>query len=266
MTGAVLVTGAGARLGAAMARRFAGEGHDIALHYNTSDDGARAVAADVEAAGRRAVPLQADLSSPDACADLVARARDALPGLNGLVNSASVFERDTLATMTPDFLRRQMRVNAEAPLYLTQALWRSAENATPSPPGMTGGNDAEDAGHEDGWVLNMIDSKVRQLTPEFFSYTLSKLALEDATRMLAMACAPRLRVNAIAPGLILRSGAQTDAQFEALHDRNPLQRGPTVEDICDMAVMLAGARGTTGQVVTVDGGRHFYSPGHPQNT
>jgi len=246
MTGAVLITGAGARLGKAMALRFAQEGYDIALHYNTSDDGARAAAAAIRALGREAVLMQADLSDPDACAALVAGAIDALPRLTGLINSASVFERDGLATMTPDFHRRQMRINAEAPLFLGQALWR----------GIAG----------EGWILNMIDAKVNQITAEFFSYTLSKLALEDGTRMLAMACAPRVRVNAIAPGLILRSGAQTDAQFAAVHANNPLRRGSTTVDICDMAVMLAGARATTGQIVTVDGGSHFYSPGHPQNS
>ena len=244
--GAVLVTGAGARLGKAMALRFAREGHDVAVHYNTSQDEARAVELAIRAMGRRAVLLQADLVDPDACAALVARALDALPRLNGLINSASVFERDTLDTMTPGFLRRQMQVNAEAPVFLTQAFRR----------GIAG----------EGWALNLIDAKIGQITPEFFSYTLSKLALEDATRMLAMACAPKVRVNAIAPGLFLRSGAQTDAQFAAVHARNPLERGPTADDICDMAVALASARSTTGQIVAIDGGRHFYSPGHPQNT
>jgi len=246
MTGAVLVTGAGARLGRALALRFAEEGHDIALHYNTSHTGAQTAAEAIRAMGREAVLLHADLTDLDACAALVTQARTALPRLNGLINSASLFERDSLATMEPDFFRRHMRVNAEAPLFLAQAFWR----------GITG----------EGWILNMIDAKVGQITPEFFSYTLSKLALEDATRMLAMACAPKVRVNAIAPGLVLRSGAQTDAQFTAVHDRNPLGHGPSERDICDMAVTLAGARSTTGQIVTVDGGRHFYSPGHPQNS
>ncbi len=246
MTGAVLVTGAGARLGKAMAVRFAQEGYDVALHYNTSDTGAQEAAAAIRAAGREAVLLRADLADLDACADLVSHALDALPHLSGLVNSASVFERDSLGTMTEDFYRRQMRINAEAPLFLGQAFWR----------GIAG----------EGWIINMIDAKIRQITAEFFSYTLSKLALEDGTRMLAMACAPKVRVNAIAPGLILRSGAQTDAGFEAVHACNPLRRGSTVDDICDMAAMLAGARATTGQIVTVDGGAHFYSPGHPQNS
>lgn len=246
MTGAVLITGAGARLGRAMALRFAREGLDVALHYNTSAAGAETVAAEITAMGRNAVLLQADLSDLDACSGLVERALAALPHLIGLIHSASVFERDSLATMDAEFFHHQMRINAEAPLFLSQAFWRGT-------PGK-------------GWIITMIDAKIRQLTPEFFSYTLSKLALEDVTRMLAMACAPKTRVNAIAPGLILRSGAQTDAQFEAVHDRNPLQRGPTSADICDMAVMLAGAEGTTGAIVTVDGGSHFYSPGHPKNS
>ncbi len=245
MTRAVLITGAGARLGKALALRFAAEGCDIALHYNTSDTGAREAAETIRETGRQAVTLQADLSDPDACKGLVERAMDALPHLDGLINSASVFERDGLATMEAGFFRTQMRVNAEAPLFLGQAFWRGIA--------------------ERGWILNLIDSKVRQITPEFFSYTLSKLALEDVTRMLAMACAPKVRVNAIAPGLVLRSGAQTDADFERVHDLNPLKHGPRVKDICDMAVTLAGAQATTGQIVTVDGGRHFYSPKEPRN-
>ena len=243
---AILVTGAGARLGKALALRFAREGHDIALHYNTSDTGAREAATTIESMGRRAILLQADLGSAQACADLVAQAHDALPALTGLVNSASVFERDRLDTMDPAFLRRHMAINAEAPLLLSQAFHRTIDGS--------------------GWIINLLDAKVFQTTPEFFSYTLSKLTLVQVTEMLAMACAPRVRVNGIAPGLILRSGAQTDADFERVHDRNPLQRGPTEGDICDMAVTLANARATSGQIVAVDGGRHFYSPSHAQNT
>ena len=246
MTPAILITGAGARLGKALALHFAREGHDIALHYNTSDEGARETADAIHAMGRKTALLQADLSDPDACAALITRAHDAFPHLTGLINSASVFERDTLATMTADLLREQMAVNAEAPLFLGQAFHRAIDR--------------------EGWIINLLDAKVFQTTPEFFSYTLSKLALVQVTEMLAMACAPKIRVNGIAPGLVLRSGAQTDADFERVHDRNPLQRGPTEADICDMAVTLANACATSGQIVAVDGGRHFYSPSHAQNT
>lgn len=246
MTSPILITGAGARLGKALALHFAREGHDIALHYNTSDAGAREAASAIEAMGRRTALLQADLSDPAACAALVTRAYEAFPTLTGLINSASVFERDTLDTMTVDFLRQQMSVNAEAPLFLGQAFWQTIDG--------------------DGWIINLLDSKVFQTTPEFFSYTLSKLALVQVTEMLAMACAPKVRVNGIAPGLVLRSGAQTDADFERVHDLNPLKHGPTEAEICNMALTLARAASTSGQIIAVDGGRHFYSPSHAQNT
>lgn len=242
---AVLVTGAGKRLGRAFALRFAREGYDVALHYHSSDAGARETQAEIEAMGRTAVLVKADLDDPDTCAPLVADAVAALPGLCALVNSASVFEYDRFATATRAFYGTQMRVNAESPMLLTQALWRTIDGP--------------------GWVVNIIDCKVFQTTPEFFSYTLSKLALEDVTRMTAMACAPKLRVNAVAPGLVLRSGNQTDADFELAHHQNPLKRGPMVEDICNTAVMLAHTPSMTGQIVAVDGGRHFYSPSHAEN-
>ena len=190
--------------------------------------------------GRRAETYRADLSDLDAAVAMVGQVAADFPKLEGLVNSASIFDRDSFESMTPAFYAEQMRINAEAPLFLTQALWKAADGP--------------------GWVLNLIDSKINQLTPAFFSYTLSKLALEDVTRMTAMACAPKLRVNAIAPGLVLRSGNQTDAEFARAHDRTPLGKGPTEDDIADMALALADARTATGQIVTVDSGLHFYSP------
>ncbi len=246
MTPAILITGAGARLGKALALRFAREGHDIALHYNTSDTGAYQVASAIEAMGRKATLHQADLSDSKACTALIAQAHDAFPNLTGLINSASVFERDTLDTMDVDFLRNQMSINAEAPLFLGQAFWQTIDTS--------------------GWIINLLDAKVFQTTPEFFSYTLSKLALVQVTEMLAMACAPKVRVNGIAPGLVLRSGNQTDADFERVHDLNPLKHGPTEQEICDMALTLARSNATSGQIIAVDGGRHFYSPSHAQNT
>lgn len=236
----VLVTGGAQRLGRAIALHFARHGYDLAIHYRTSEDEARSVCGEIEGMGRAARHYRADLSDLGACADVVSQVAADFPNLTGLVNSASVFERDDIATMTPEFYAAQMRVNAEAPLFLTQALWKAVDRR--------------------GWALNLIDSKIDQLTPAFFSYTLSKLALANATRMLAMACAPKLRVNAIAPGLVLRSGNQTDAEFERVHGKTPLERGPTPDDIAQMALALAEAPTTTGQTVTVDGGLHFYSP------
>ena len=236
----VLVTGGAQRLGRAIALRFAAAGFDIAIHYRSSVEDARALRGEITAFGSRAETYQADLADPAQTDALVPAVLEDFPHLEGLVNSASVFERDKFGAITRDFLHGQARVNAEAPLFLTQALWNLATHP--------------------GWVLNLIDSKVNQITPAFMSYTLSKLALEDVTRMTARACAPKLRVNAIAPGLVLRSGNQTDADFEKVHDQTPMQRGPTAEDIAEMAFALANAPSTTGQIMTVDGGLSFYSP------
>ena len=238
--GAVLVTGGAKRLGRAVALRLADEGWDIAIHYNRSSGDAEAVAAEIQSKGRRAEIFQADLDDPAACAGLIAQAAQSLPNLEGLVNSASVFAPDMLDTMEPGFLRNQAAVNAEAPLYLTQALMKVIDRR--------------------GWVFNFIDCKVFNLSPDFFSYTLSKLALENVTRMCAMACAPKLRVNGIGPGLVLPSGGQSQAEFDAEHDQIPLRQGPTPDEIAHWVVALARSPSATGQIIAVDGGRHFYTP------
>lgn len=235
----VLVTGAAKRIGREIALRFAHEGYDLALHYNHSIREAQAVAKEIEAMGRTVVLAPADLGDPLACVALVERVAGECPGLVGLVNSASIFAPDTLETMTLDFYREQMAVNAEGPLFTTQAFHRVLDGP--------------------GWVVNLVDCKVFQLTPDFFSYTLSKLALESVTKMCAMACAPKLRVNGVAPGLVLRSGDQTDEIFRYEHDRIPLRVGPTTGHISDAVMMLARAVSTTGQIIAVDGGRHFYT-------
>ncbi len=236
----VLVTGGAQRLGRAIALRFAAAGHDIAIHYRTSEPDARALREQIIALGRKAEIYQADLSDAEQTDGLIPAVLADFGVITGLVNSASVFDRDRFGALTRTSLHAQARVNAEAPLFLTQTFW----NLTDGP----------------GWVLNLIDSKINQITPAFASYTLSKLALEDITRMTARACAPKLRVNAIAPGLVLRSGNQTDSDFERVHDENPMRRGPTPDDIAEMALTLANAPSTTGQIITVDGGLSFYSP------
>lgn len=236
----VLVTGAARRIGRGIALRFAREGYDVALHYNRSAGEAEAVAEEIRALGRAVTLVPAELADPFACTALIERVAGECPGLVGLVNSASIFAPDTLDTMSLDFYREQMAVNAEAPLLTTQAFHRVLDGP--------------------GWVVNLVDCKVFQLTPDFFSYTLSKLALESVTKMCAMACAPKLRVNGVAPGLVLRSGSQTDEIFHYEHDRIPLRVGTTVDHIADAVIMLAGAVSTTGQIISVDGGRHFYTP------
>jgi NAD(P)-dependent dehydrogenase (short-subunit alcohol dehydrogenase family) len=148
-----------------------------------------------------------------------------------------VFKRDTIASLSPSLWEEQLRINALAPILLTRAFHRlsAAQNC----------------------VINMLDQKVANATPDFFSYTISKLALHNATRMMAMSLWPKTRVNGIAPGIVLRSGDQTEEQFRAVHNRTPLGIGPSLQEICRAVALLADTPSITGQVITIDGGRHL---------
>ncbi|NWG46075.1 MAG: SDR family oxidoreductase [Alphaproteobacteria bacterium] len=239
--GAVLVTGAGRRLGAALAEGLAGAGFAVFVHYNGSREPAEAVCARIRAAGGRAEAVAGDLSDPSVPAGLIERC-SALRPLTALVNSASVFDYDRWDTVTGEGAARQMQVNAFAPVLLAQAFAR----ALPA--------DGR------GAIVNILDQKLWNLHPDFFSYTLSKTALWCATQMLAQALAPRIRVNAVAPGLTLRSGAQTEADFEAMRVRNPLERPNQPGDILQAVLYLLAAEAVTGQALKVDGGEHLKRP------
>ncbi len=236
-TKAALITGAARRIGRAIATHLAGEGWDIAIHYNTSLAEAQGLADDVKAAGVGCRLYRQDLNDP-AAADALAKACIAdFPHVRLLVNSASIFKKDTVATLNPALWDEHLRINALAPILLTRAFHRLGEGQN--------------------CVINMLDQKVTGVTPDFFSYTISKLALHNATRMLAMSLWPKTRVNGIAPGLVLRSGDQTEAQFQQAHNRTPLGVGPSLGEICRAVSLLADTPSITGQVITIDGGRHL---------
>ncbi len=236
-TKAALITGAARRIGRAIALHLAGEGWDIAGHYNTSHEDALSLQKEVQALGAECRLYTADLSDPSAADDLIARCVADFPHASLLVNSASIFKRDTVASLSPELWDEHLNINALAPILLTRAFHRlsAAQNC----------------------VINMLDQKVANVTPDFFSYTISKLALSNATRMLAMSLWPKTRVNGIAPGLVLRSGDQTEEQFKAVHRRTPLGVGPSLAEICRAVVLLAETPSITGQVITIDGGRHL---------
>lgn len=236
-TKAALITGSARRIGRAIATHLAGEGWDIGIHYNTSRDEAHSLEAEVRAAGVDCRLYPADLNDPAAADRLVERCIGDFPHTRLLVNSASIFKRDTVATLTPELWQAHLRINALSPILLTRAFHR--------------------LGAGQNCVINMLDQKVTNATPDFFSYTISKLALHNATRMLAMSLWPKTRVNGIAPGLVLRSGDQTEEQFRQVHSRTPLGVGPSLEDVCRAVSLLAGTPSITGQVVTIDGGRHL---------
>ena len=235
-----LVTGAGLRIGRAIAVDLAAHGHAVALHYRSSEEEARAVMKTIVDAGGRAALVRADLADPVAAERLVAAAADALGGpVLTLVNNASLFEADTLATLTPAGWQAHLSVNTLAPLLLTQAL------AAALPAGKKAN------------VINMIDQRVWRLDPTFMSYTASKAALWTLTRTTAQALAPYVRVNAIGPGPTLQSTHQSAADFAAEAASVPLERGPDLAEICRAVRFLLETPSMTGQMLALDGGQHL---------
>ena len=234
-----LITGAAQRIGRAVALRLARDGWAVAVHYNRSAEAALAVVDAIIAAGGQAVALPADLAKEDEVLTLVPRAMDALGPLGCLINNASLFEHDTPLTSTRASWDAHMETNLRAPFVLTQSL------AAQLP---------EDS---EGLVINIIDQRVWNLTPHFTTYTLSKAALWTLTQTLALALAPRLRVNAIGPGPTLPSPRQTDAQFAQQCAAMPLRRGTSPDEIAEAVRFIIRSPSMTGQLIALDGGQHL---------
>ena len=235
----VLITGAGRRIGRALAERLGRSGWAVGVHYHGSSAEADAVVTEITTAGGRAAALRAELADPTAAAHLIPACVAALGPVGALINNASIFERDELATLTPESWDSHIAVNLRAPVLLTQAF------AAQLPP------------EGRGAVINIIDERVWHLTPHFVSYTVSKAGLWTLTQTLAMSLAPRIRVNAIGPGPTLPSPRQSQAQFEAVAGSMPLQRGATPAEICDAAEFILAAPAMTGQMIALDGGQHL---------
>lgn len=238
MAGTVLVTGGGARIGRAIALDLGRRGWNVAVQYRQSDQGARQVVDEICGAGAQAIALQAHLSDPDAVRSLLPRAVDGLGPVTCLVNNASVFENDTLDSVTDASWLEHMGVNTYAPLLLAQAFAAQDDVA--------GGN-----------IINLLDQRVWKLTPKFLSYTVSKMGLWTLTRTLAMDLAPDVRVNAIGPGPTLPSPRQTDEQFQRQCAATPLQRGADLADICRAVRFIIETPSMTGQMIALDGGQHL---------
>ncbi|MEL6915321.1 MAG: SDR family oxidoreductase [Pseudomonadota bacterium] len=242
-----LVTGAGGRLGQAMAVYLAERGHDVAVHYASSASGAQATVAAIEAAGRRGRALKADLLDDDQTEALLPAARDALGGeISCLVNNASIFEYDTLQSATRESWDRHMGSNLRAPFILTQAM---------AAQGLAAENDGEP--RASALVVNMIDQRVRKLTPEFMTYTIAKMGLWAFTQTAAQALAPAIRVNAIGPGPTLQGGRQSAEHFARQRAATVLGRGAHPADITAALGYFLDAPAITGQLLCVDGGQHL---------
>ena len=236
---AALVTGAARRIGRAIARDLAARGWAVAVHHNQSAEAAEDLVRQIVEDGGQAVALQADLSREAESAALIARAVEALGPLGCLVNNAARFERDEIDTLTRDSWDDHLEPNLRAPLVLSQGF------AAALPPDRC------------GTIVNLLDERVWNLTPHFLSYTVSKSALWTLTQTLALALAPRIRVNGIGPGPALPSARQSDAQYARQCASVPLGRGTSPEEICQAVQFLLAAGAMTGQMIALDGGQHL---------
>jgi NAD(P)-dependent dehydrogenase (short-subunit alcohol dehydrogenase family) len=234
-----LITGAGRRIGRALAVEMGAVGWAVAIHYNGSSTDADATASTIRKNGGTAVVLQADLTDTDALSALVANAANALGPLGCLINNASIFEQDDVVTATAESWDAHMGINLRAPFLLSQAFAKQVSR------------------EERGAIINIVDERVWNLTPHFVSYTVSKAGLWTLTQTMAMALAPRIRVNAIGPGPTLPSPRQSQAQFESQWESMPLKRGTSPSEICTTAKFILSAPAMTGQMIALDGGQHL---------
>jgi NAD(P)-dependent dehydrogenase (short-subunit alcohol dehydrogenase family) len=234
-----LITGAAQRIGRALALDLAEHGWSIGIHCHKSRKEAEVLAATLRSKGARAAVLRADLAHGGALERLIPECAAALGPVTCLVNNASTFTYDDIATLDPGIWDAQLAVNLKAPVFLAKAFAAAL-------PDDVGGN-----------VINIIDQRVWKPTPRFFSYAVSKSGLWSATRTLAQALAPRVRVNSIGPGPVLKNAHQSDEEFRRQCAATILQRGTTPGEIARAVRFILDAPAMTGQMIALDGGQHL---------
>jgi NAD(P)-dependent dehydrogenase (short-subunit alcohol dehydrogenase family) len=234
-----LITGGAVRIGRAIALHLAKNGYSIAIQYNHSEDEAAETVAAIQQTGAAAASFRTSLADPAQVGALIPAIVNAMGPLTCLVNNASHFADDRLPLLTAEGWRRHMAVNLDAPVFLSQAF------ASQLP--------AEAAGN----IVNIIDQRVLRPNPQFFSYTLSKSALWAATKTMAQALAPQIRVNAVGPGPALRSIYQSEDDFEQERRAMPLGHGTAPEEIASTVLFILRTPAMTGQMIALDGGQHL---------
>jgi NAD(P)-dependent dehydrogenase (short-subunit alcohol dehydrogenase family) len=238
-----LVTGGARRLGRSIAEALAEQGWQVAIHYRESAQAATALVQTLEASGHRAVacPLALDETLTAQAADqYLADIQHRLGPITLVVNNASHFEFDLADSASTASLRSHHETNLIAPVLLTQALYRQCQS-----------------NNRKGVVINLLDQKLDNPNPDFFSYTLSKAGLLWATRLMAQTLAPTLRVLAVSPGITLPSADQSEAEFRQTHAQTPLGASSTPDDIAQAILWLAQSPAITGTHLLVDGGQHL---------
>lgn len=234
-----LVTGAARRIGRAIVEDLAREGFAVAVHAHESIAEAETLAASLRDRGGHAVAVEAELSDVSACGSLLARAAEGIGPIGLLVNNASIFKFDSATTFEEDIWNAHFDVHVRAPAILSAAFARQLP---------------EDA---HGLIVNIIDQRVLRPNPRFFSYTLSKSALWTATRTMAQAFAPRIRVNALGPGPTMPSSRQSTEDFHAQIEGIILKAGPSADEFGRAIRFLFDTPSITGQMIALDGGQHL---------
>ncbi len=240
--GVALVTGAGGRIGATIARRLALAGYKVVIHYRASAEGAKAAVADIKSAGGSAAAIRADLANRRSRAALIGKASKPFGPLTLLVNNASQFERDSVADLDESLWDAHFAVHAEAPAFLARDFAAQLPNGA------------------EGNIINIIDERVLDLSPAHFSYTLSKSVLWTMTRTLAQSLAPRIRVNAIAPGPAVPPPSVSTAAHANRVKELPLQKSADGSGIADGILAILSLPTMTGQMIALDGGEHIEWP------
>jgi NAD(P)-dependent dehydrogenase (short-subunit alcohol dehydrogenase family) len=234
-----LITGAARRIGRAITLALAAEGWQVAIHHNSSAEHAQELAREVEIAGGRAVALQGDLSDITAVESLVGRCSELLGPPTCLINNASTFLDDSPLNLNADVWDRHINTNLRAPIFLATSFARQLPKGT------------------QGNIINIIDQRVLRPSPEYFSYTVSKAALWNATRTLAQALAPGIRVNAVSPGPVLQSIHQSKEDFDKEVAGTLLKRACPPEEIAEAVLFILASPSKTGQMITLDSGQHL---------
>lgn len=234
-----VITGGSSRIGKALAEDLAGHGWSLVLHAHTRPEKAEELARDIRSRGGRAEILAADLTDIAELRNFTARAATPFGPPSVLINNASIFEDDAVGDLDPARYDAHFHIHTRAPVFLAEGF---------------AGQLPED---RKGLIVNVIDQRVWKLTPQAFSYTLSKSALWAATRTLAQALAPRIRVNAIGPGPSFRNARQTREEFDRQWNSVPLGKGPSPDDFGRTVRFLWDCEPVTGQMIAIDGGQHL---------
>ena len=236
----VLITGGATRIGKHIALGLAEDGWNVAIHFNKSQADAFEVEKKINDLGVKCMTIKADLARDDAVKGLISKVRQEIGGVHCLINNASMFSFDSPKEFNRSNLEEHMAVNLYAPMFLTSEFAKQVpENAS-------------------GCVINLLDQKIHNLNADFFTYTLSKIALEAATKLFASSLGSNIRVCGVSPGITLPSGEQTTSEFQKAHKRAPLGKSSLPIDIVGAVKYLINAHAITGTTIIVDGGQHLW--------